>query len=171
VFCLSLRYNAKNMPEPPKRRRSRAPRSYAWALRFPPSDPRVLRLSSRAQDGLDYARRLARNAVERRKGAPVGMLPDPLTVEQIAKEEELSPVQIHTWIKQARIELFGKDLSESGIAHRRRREQVLAKREPRTCYEESCDLLLPRHVTARRRFCDLHVASAARVRRYRARAV
>jgi hypothetical protein len=159
------------MPKQPRRRRSRAPRSYAWALCFPPSDPRVLRLSRRAQDGLDYARMLARNAVERRKGAPVGMLPDPLTVEQIAKEEELSPVQIHTWIKQARIELFGRDLSDSGIAHRRRREQELAKREPRTCAEQSCEESLPRSATARRRFCDLHSAPAARVRRYRARAV
>jgi hypothetical protein len=158
------------MPKKPKRRRSRPTRSYAWALHFPPTDRRVLRLSRLGQDGLDYARKLARNALLRKERAISGLAPDRLTANQIAKDEELSPPQVYTAIRQAKIELFGRDLSESAIRHRLRREKEIATRPVRTCAEEWCAQPLPRAATGRRRFCDLHVAPAARVRRHRAKA-
>jgi hypothetical protein len=129
----------------------------------------VLRLPRQAQDGLDYARRLGRNAALRKQQALFGLAPPPLTVEQMAAEEELASVHIYTRIKQARIELFGRNLSDSGIRHRLRREAEIAKRPPRNCDEESCERVLPHDATARRRFCDVHVTPAARVRRHRAK--
>jgi hypothetical protein len=152
-----------------KRSRSRAPRSYAWALEFDATDPGVLRPSSRAQDGLDYARRMARHAALRREEALFGEPRKPPTVADVASEEGVSRVEVNISIKQARIELFGRNLSDSGIRQRRRRERELAAREPRTFEEEGCDEALPRNATARRRYCEAHLSPAARVRRFRAK--
>jgi hypothetical protein len=157
------------MPKKRKRRRSRAKRSYAWALHFPATDPHVRRLSRQAQDGLDYARELARNAAERKERAIFGLAPPLLTVRQIAAKEELWPPKIDAAISQAKIELFGRDLSYSAIRYRLRREAAIAKRRPRSCAEESCEQTLPRYASARRRFCDFHLTPAARVRRHRAK--
>ena len=136
-------------------------RSYSWALAFAPGDPELARLSPDARTGLAYARELALNARERSLTAlePMGAIAR-LGIAEIA----LSPVKAHAQIKQARIELFGDDLSNSAIAYRlkKRRERGL-----RACAEPGCEGTIPALANGRRRYCELHASAAARVRRHR----
>jgi hypothetical protein len=142
-------------------------RRYGWALRIPYGDRRLRGLSSEARAGLEYARRLARNAQERREEALfTRRLPERLTVQEIAREEETSPFEIYRLIKWARIELFGRDVSDSA-AYRRLREAV---KEDRVCAEPGCSNLLPLNASRARRYCLAHSRGAARVRRHRRRA-
>ncbi len=128
------------------------------------ADPRLRGLSSQARLGLDNARKLARNARERRENALFKrLLPERLTVATIAQEEGTSPVAIHRLIKQARIELFGKDLSDSAIYTRLRQTAT----QPRTCAEPDCEQELPRHSSRAQRYCREHSSGTARVRRQR----
>jgi len=149
------------------RRRKRARRRYAWALRFPPADERVRRLSAEAQHGLDYARELAHNRRERRELSLAGAAPPLLTVSELAAEEELAAVTIHERIKRARVELFGSDVSESTIYYRLTRATKLPWRSPGECQERGCARALPAGASRRRRYCAEHATSAARVRRHR----
>jgi hypothetical protein len=130
-------------------------------------DEEVRRLSLEARDGLDFARRIGHVARERRLFAlDNDVLPEPLTVERIAHEEDTSPIFIHKAIKQARIELFGRDLKDSAIYYRLRKRR---ERGTRVCVEPHCGRPIPALADGRRRYCDLHASGAARVRRHRAR--
>lgn len=152
-----------------RRRGSKAPRRYRWSFSCSDDDSRV-RLFAIERRGLAYAQQLADNAWERSRTALEGGLPPyPLTVQDLAREEGVSPVTVHTAIKYARIALFGKDLSDSAIYYRLRRERRLGSLEGRTCQEEGCDRELPEYATARRHYCAIHAAGAARVRRHRQR--
>jgi hypothetical protein len=143
---------------------AKTPRRYGWSLAIPYGDPRLRSLSPTARFGLECARRLALSARERRQEALFDpMLPERLTVAEIAREEETSPSEIHRQIKQARIEIFGKDLSDSAIYTRLRRPVG----EGRTCAEAGCTSGLPLHSSRARRYCLEHSHEAARVRRHR----
>jgi hypothetical protein len=163
--CVTLLLMAAPRPRKPRTTRRR----YRWALHLSERDPRVLALSDRARAGFDYACELGENADQRSRGALRGEVPERVTVEQIAREEGLSPSSVYSMLRQARIELFGKDLSDSAIYYRLRRDREQGIPAARPCAEPGCRLPLPGGATARRRYCDFHLASHARVRRYRER--
>ena len=128
------------------------------------------RLSSWAQGGLEYARELANDGRERKLAALRGeKLEERLTVQQIAREDCLSPFEVYDQIKRARIELFGADLSDSAIYSRLRRDRAVGEPSLRDCEEEGCTSRLPPRATARRRYCERHLLPHARIARYRRR--
>jgi hypothetical protein len=143
-------------------------RRYSWALHFPLGAPEVQRLSKEGREGFEYARSLARNAHERRQ-APLARQPIPgrLSVAELAERDYASPIAVHSKIKQARIELFGKDLSDRAITYRLRLRQERPELRQRVCAEPGCTNTLPPQVSASRRYCATHRNTAARVRRHR----
>ena len=151
------------------RKHRKAPRRYRWSLQLSDTDPRVRALSPRGKTGLYYARELAENAAKRSSGALHEDVPERLTVEKLAREDDLSPVEINKMLRQTRIELFGKDLSDSAIYYRLRRDRDLGRAPDRPCAEPGCPRPLPGHASRRRRYCDFHLAAHARVSRFRAR--
>ena len=152
---------------PRKRRKGR--RRYGWALLIPADDPRLQRLSGAARSGLLYLRELAEDAAERRLLALEGAREAPLTPADLARRDWLSVVEVNRCIRQARLELFGKDLSDAAIYYRLRRDRERGQPASRPCAEEGCARPLPRQATARRRYCAFHGASHARVARHRRR--
>jgi|ERR671925_754215 hypothetical protein len=143
-------------------------RRYSWALHFPPGSPELRGLSKDAREGYEYARALARNALERRQ-APLArqLVPARLTVAELAERDYTSPITVHSKIKQARIELFGKDLSDRAIAYRLQRRRQQPELRHRTCAEPGCPNALPPQASAGRRYCFTHRGPAARIRRHR----
>jgi hypothetical protein len=150
-------------------KRQKALRRYGWSLQLAEQDPRVQALSSWANMGLRFARELAEDAAERSLGALRGDLPERLTAQHIAREHRLSPFEVYDMLRRARIELFGKDLSDSAIYYRLRRDREHGIPTERPCAEPGCPRPLPAGASRRRRYCDFHLAPHARVRRYRAR--
>ncbi|MDX6413666.1 MAG: hypothetical protein QOH23_1076 [Gaiellaceae bacterium] len=149
------------------RRRGKPLRRYSWALRLTRGDPRLAFLSSDGKEGLGYAKLLAENALDRRLAALAKqILPDPLTVAELAERKYTSPIRINKQIKQARIELFGRDLTDSAIYYRLR---YPPPGEPRCCAEPGCSNLIRRHAPQGTRYCLQHSRVAARVRRHRRR--
>lgn len=139
------------------------PRTYAWALHFSPTSPDVRRLSRLAANGLHYATCLAENAQKRKAGAlGEAPIPDRLTIAKLADDEAVSIVEVNTAIKQARIELFGANLSDRAIFDRLHQDWPF-----HVCIEPGCENPLPARRTRRRRYCDEHLAPAARARRRR----
>jgi hypothetical protein len=137
-------------------------RRYSWALSFTRADPEIKNLSRQAHDGWEYARALARNARERSEAGLRGeIVPARLTASQLAGEG-MSQFDVQAALKQARVELFGKDLSNSAIAYRLQRGRI-----PRVCAEPGCQHALSSLAHARRRYCDQHRTGAARARRHR----
>jgi hypothetical protein len=122
-------------------------------------------LSKEGRDGFEYARSLALNAAERRHaGIHAGPIPNRLKVAELAERDFTSAGAVNTKIKQARIELFGTDLSDSGMYHRLRRRDQLRNRR---CAEPDCDTPIHPQASASRRYCDHHRTGAARTRRNR----
>jgi hypothetical protein len=137
-------------------------RRYSWALRFTRADPEIQNLSRQAYDGWEYALAFARNARERSEAGLRGeMVPARLTASQLAGGG-ITKFDVQAALKQARVELFGKDLSNSAIAYRLQRGRI-----PRVCAEPGCEQALSRLAHARRRYCDQHRTGAARARRHR----
>lgn len=171
---------------------------YAWALHFRDSDPEVRRLSPDAREGLQSARSLARNALERSEAAPDSnpidqlaglnqwdeedeptvlgyrlegggnpygepLLPALLTPADLAEHWETAQ-DVEAKIEAARVGLFGKDLSRSGIYYRLKQR---AERGPRTCDEPDCSQAIPAHAHGGTRYCRAHGSGAARARRLR----
>jgi RNase P/RNase MRP subunit POP5 len=153
----------------PQRRRQSTAARYGWVLTIPDNDPRRHRLSPEASTGLTYLEDLAENAAERRRLAPSGRAPERLTVATMAREDGCSRSEIYRLMKQARIELFGKELSDSAIYHRLRRDRVHGDPAARPCAHEGCPRRLPTRATARRRYCAFHLAPHARTARHRGR--
>ena len=145
-------------------------RRYSWALHFPAGSPELGGLSKDAREGYEYARALARNAHERRQ-APLArqLVPARLTVAELAERDYTSPIAVHSKIKQARIELFGKDLSDRAIAYRLRLRKERPELRHRTCAEPDCPNALPPEASAARRYCNRHRTPKARTRRHRRR--
>jgi hypothetical protein len=151
----------------PQRRRQSTAARYGWVLTIPDDDPRGRRLSPDALSGLTYLEDLAENAAERRRLAPSGRAPERLTVATMAREDGCSRSEIYRLMKQARIELFGKELSDSAIYHRLRRDRKHGDPAARPCAHDGCPRPLPTRATARRRYCDFHLAPHARTARHR----
>jgi hypothetical protein len=144
-----------------KRRRRR----YSWSLRLKAGDAWLRWLTREGWEGLEYARRLARNADARRRVAlSEDVTPELLTVEKLAKDEGIAAVTVYERIKQARIDLFGKNLSDSAIDYQLRTRPQLGQR---ACAEQTCGAPLPPYLSAARDYCELHHPSLARVRRLR----
>lgn len=143
-------------------------RRYSWALHLPSGSPELRGLSRDGWEGFEYARALARNALERRE-APLARQPVParLTVNELAERDYTSPIAVHSKIKQARIELFGKDLSDRAIAHRLQRRRQQPELRHRPCAEAGCPNILPPQASAARNYCDTHRSPGARIRRHR----
>jgi hypothetical protein len=120
-------------------------------------------LSGKAREGLYYADKLELNARERERCAFSG--PARLTISTLARNEGVGSARIHDRIRQAQLELFGRELSSSAISYRLRRRKRLG--ETRTCAEAGCATLLPLEAPAHRRYCDPHRTPAARVARHR----
>ena len=145
--------------------RKRRIRRHQWSFQFRHNDPEVRRLSPEARDGLDYARALARNARERSAAAfHQELLPELLTAAELGSPTEDSAIGVETKIKQARIELFGKDLSDSGIYYRLKQRP---ERLTRTCAEPHCSVAISTTAHGRTRYCAVHNTPAARIRRHR----
>jgi hypothetical protein len=141
-------------------------RSYAWALAFKRSDEEVRALSALAREGLELAQSFAKNARLRSTAALAGdVIPQQLTAADLA-EGWTNPVHVHAAIKEARIELFGKELSNSAIAYRLKRRR---ERKHKTCAEQECENTIPRNAHGARRYCSRHGAGWARVARHRRR--
>jgi hypothetical protein len=140
------------------------PRSYFWARRFAPGDRELGSLSADAREGLSYARELAEHALERRRSALSGLPLAPLTVADLAGDNGYWKIKIQRQIKQARIELFGADLSDSAIFYRLMKRD---ERGSRSCAEPGCPRIIPALANGRRRYCPEHGSPAARVRRHR----
>jgi hypothetical protein len=128
----------------------------------------VTELSPEARRGLRYAKALANNAQVRSRLALFDQhfLPPPLTVAELAIQEDLSPIEIHKTIKRTRIELFGKDLSESAIYYRLKHRH---ERHKRTCRHTDCDRPLSPLAPVSRLYCDEHGQPKHRTRRHRSR--
>lgn len=140
-------------------------RSYSWALAFW-AEEEVRALSEQAREGLEFAQSLAKHARLRSAAALAGdVTPEPLTAADLA-EGWTNPIYVHSAIKQARLELFGKQLSNSAIAYRLRRRR---QRGPRRCAEPECASTIPRGAHGSRRYCSGHAAGRARVARHRRR--
>jgi RNase P/RNase MRP subunit POP5 len=151
----------------PQRRRQSTPARYGWVLRIPAHDPHRHGLSDDASAGLAYLEELAENATERRQLAPSRRAPERLTIARLAYEEGCSRSEIYRLMKQARIELFGRELSDSAIYHRLRRDRKRGDPAARPCAHDGCPRPLPARATARRRYCDFHLAPHARIARHR----
>src|SRR2546430_14116326 len=79
---------------------ARQAHSYAWALHIDASKLSRSQLSEEAQDGLQYAEELARNAQTR---ARQNVLGEPsfttLTINELAELEGVHPSTVRRWIK------------------------------------------------------------------------
>jgi hypothetical protein len=148
----------------PRQRSGRRQRRFAWALRFEPGDAELRGLSAKARSGLEYATQLAEAARERRLSALEGFANWPLTIEDLAQQEDRPLPHIQGEIKQARLELFGANLSDSAIDYRLRKR---GERHGRMCAEPDCRRPISALANGRQRFCDFHGSPAARVRRHR----
>ncbi len=146
---------------------ARRPNSYAWALHTEASPIPLSQLSDEAYRGLGYAERLARDArnrSDRNLGNDTGLAP--LTIAELAAEDDLTAATVRRRITAARRQLFG-DLSDSAIYKRLTRQNQRRKRRRRPCDHPDCDQLLAGSVHANRRYCSKHSAPAERVRRHR----
>jgi hypothetical protein len=143
----------------PKRRKR-----HSWALAFAPNDPELRALSERARRGVAYAAALAQNAQERSAAALARQeLPERLTAAELGGLWH-SPVEVHAAIKQARIELFGRDLSGSAIDYRLRQRRA---RGERVCAQAGCERQISSLAHGSRRYCGKHGSGSARAARHR----
>jgi hypothetical protein len=137
-------------------------RKYGWALRI--KDSELRRLSVDAQNGVMWSRELARNRKRRRENALAGYPTQRLTIRQLAEQDGDQPSAVTAALRQARVELFGGDVSDSAAYNRTRQH---AKLGPRTCSHVGCHTPLPSYAHASRRYCEQHRDVTARVNRHR----
>jgi hypothetical protein len=154
-------------------------RRYSWALalsdrawEYPLLEeewawlqPRLRGLSELAHDGIAYAAELASNARERRREAFYEP-PYRLTMRDVGEPFYANEREVSRAIKQARIELFGRDLSDNAIDYRRRHQHDT---QQRICKDPTCPNRLPPEARSNRRYCATHGAGRARTRRCRVR--
>ena len=140
-------------------------RSYAWAPRFDKGDPEITELSDQAQFGWRCACELAQNAQTRSAEALNGeQITERLSLTRIGRDWAESADLIRARLRAARVELFGRELTDRAIRHR-----LQARGATRTCAEACCSITLTWQQPAHRRYCDQHHTPAARVRRHRHR--
>jgi hypothetical protein len=161
----------KPLKKPPRRRSS-----YGWALKLlDKNDPvshlfadELAALSAEAQEGLELLERLASGAAEYAIEVMYGEPVERMTIARLAWEEGPSETTIRRRIVQLQVELFGRQLSRSGIYYRFERRMRLG--DQRRCAEPGCSRTLRSDSHANRRHCDEHRAPAARIARHRRRA-
>jgi len=160
---------AKRPLKKPLRRRP----SYGWALKLLDEDDPVSQLfaaelavlSAEAREGLELLERLAKGAAEYAIEVMFGEPVEPITIARLAWEEGPSETTIRRRIVQLQVELFGRQLSRSGIYYRFKRRMQLG--DQRRCAEPGCLRMLPHDAHANRRHCAEHRGVAARVARHR----
>ena len=138
-------------------------RSYNWALHLDATDVELTTLSPAARDGYWFAVDLAEDASERSRDPRRHTQQPPLTVDQIAGEEDLEPAQVARLIALARRRLFG-DLTDAAIYKRLQRQRG---RKPRRCAQPGCTIKIPVTAPANKKYCHQHASGAERVRRHR----
>jgi hypothetical protein len=147
---------------------------YSWALHFSEDDLEIQALEGPAQWGWRFACQLALDARRRSQEALEGDWYDvALTPADIGREYGLSPVQVSLMVHEARLWLFGKVRSQSGVYYRLKQKKAGRPIEiRRTCDEEACEnrVYLGPFVHGNRRYCPPHSSPAARVRRSRRKA-
>lgn len=147
---------------------------YSWALHFTEDDPEIQALQGPARWGWRFACQLALDARRRSREALDGGWGDvALTPVDVGREHGLSPVQVSVMIHEARLWLFGDARSESGRYYRlKQKSEGRPVKTARTCAEDGCKraLWFGPFVHGNRRYCTIHSAPAARVRRTRRRA-
>jgi hypothetical protein len=139
-------------------------RSYNWALHLDATDVQLHELSDAAREGYEYARELGDDAFERSRDPRRHEQLEPLTPEQLARENELEPEQLARLVALARRSLFGK-LSDAAIYKRLQRRRG---RKPRRCAHPGCTTTITITAPANKKYCDQHATGAERVRRHRA---
>jgi hypothetical protein len=144
---------------------AKRPHSYFWArAENARKSPAHQRLSEAAEDGLELAQTLARDAEYRADAAlGSGPVPPPLTLAQLAKQVHCSVTTVRRKIEQARRELWGP-IGDRAIYYRLKRHDQRARRDRRPCQTPGCSRRLPREATRRRKYCD----GSCRVRAHRA---
>ena len=149
-----------------RRKKKRPPPRYSWALSYRRTDPELRHASQEAIQGLEYAQALARNRRDRSANALYGRwaLPDKLTIEDLAAQHETTTIKIHTKIKQARIAIFGSDLSQSAIYYRLKHRR---QHRYRTCAHPDCQQEIPPQEPISRLYCWEHRKPKYRTRRHR----
>jgi hypothetical protein len=138
-------------------------RSYAWALHLNASNVDATSIGERAREGLDYAIELAEDALERSRDPRRQQQLEPLTIEQLADEDDLDPAEITHAIALARRRLFGS-LSDAAIYKRLQRQRG---RTTRQCGEPECTTVIPITAPANKRYCSNHSTGKARTARHR----
>jgi hypothetical protein len=138
-------------------------RSYNWALHLDATNVELTTLSPAALKGYWYACQLAEDALDRSRDPRRHEQQDPLTLQQIAGEEDLEPAQLARLIALARRQLFGT-LTDAGIYKRLQRQK---NRKPRRCSQPGCTTTIPVTAPANKTYCHQHASGAARVRRHR----
>jgi hypothetical protein len=116
-------------------------------------------------EGIHYAAELAINALERRQGALDRNIPYRLTQEDLARNSGESASYVSRAIRQARTEVFGRNLTDSAIDYRRRNQRSATLR---ACADPHCRTQLSPGAPTHRRYCKLHGTTRERVRRSRA---
>jgi hypothetical protein len=123
----------------------------------------VGRLSDRG--GLEIAQELGDNGRERRGAIDSWELPPASTIAGVAEANWISPATARARIRQAVVELFGRDLSDGAIEYRLRTRGVDLR--DRICREPGCERALPSDAPPHRLYCDEHRTPAARTQRSR----
>jgi len=148
-------------------------KSYGWSLAIGLGDPAYKRLSTHGRDGLEWAQQLARHALVRRR-APLGndTVPVRLTLAKIARDEGgwITAREMAGRIEQAKLELFGRRLSERAIYYRtknRREHGTPLSNADRVCEQPRCTNPLPPSSSPHKKYCAAHDTVAARVQRHR----
>jgi hypothetical protein len=138
-------------------------RSYNWALHLAATDVQPDDLSEAAREGFEYAYELAEDALERSRDPRRHEQLPPLTVSQLALEQDLDPAYLARLIALARRQLFG-GLSDAAIYKRLQRQRG---RKPRRCTQPNCTSKIPITAPANKPSSDHHATGAERVRRHR----
>ncbi|MCA1701470.1 MAG: hypothetical protein LC790_22260, partial [Actinobacteria bacterium] len=153
-------------------RRRRLPKplpSCAWALDISWRDPRLERLSPAGRRGHGLAREIGEYARERSLANLGQERPQRISRTSLAADAGIRPTDVDWLIERAKLELFGRLLSERGLRARRARDRQHGSRAGKPCEGKDCTRRLPAQASRNRRYCDFHLASHSRVRRYRAR--
>ena len=148
-------------------------KSYGWSLSIGLGDPAYKRLSKHGRDGLEWAQQLARNTQARRE-APLerDTIPIRLTLAKIARDQGgwITTKEMAGRIEQAKLELFGRRLSERAIYYRMKNRRIHGtplNNADRVCSEPGCTNALPAGSSPHKTYCATHDTPAARARRHR----
>jgi hypothetical protein len=139
-------------------------RSYAWARHLEASEVAYDRLSPTAREGWEYALELAEDAKRRSLDPHRAKELPPVTIEQLAADEQLPVATISTRIAQARRQLFGS-LTDAAI--HKRCQRIRTRTTHRVCAEDGCNQPLPPAAAGNRHYCHHHGSNRERARRHR----